>query len=394
MLVREVPLAYEHLSSRLLSRVRLMFSVLGRPWVRAYVLPYLRPEWGTWPWVSSYLRESLFAYFCGAEHREGCRSVVERLYSHRIYSVLDYAAEGASDETSFRAHTDEAEASIKQASSEQAIAYTAIKPSALGPMSIASKQAAGAVITEDEELQLEAFEARMDHICSTAAALNVPILIDAEDYAYQSYIDQLVLRLSDRYNQSWPCVYNTFQLYLKDGYERLEEFHRSAREHNIFLGAKLVRGAYMEQERKRAKSMGIESPIHIDKSASDAAYNKAIHFALDHIDEMGVVLGTHNEASCLLLVEEMRRRKMELSHPRVCVAQLYGMSDALSYGLAEEGIRVAKYVPYGPYEQLLPYLLRRAIENSSVSGVSSREYRAISRELERRKQIREQSSET
>ena len=386
MLIREVSSAYEHLNDRFLRRVRFLFSVLGSSWFRSYVLPYLRPSWGQWPWLAPYIKKTLFTYFCGAESRERCMPVIQRLYRHGIYSVLDYAAEGALDKASFRAHTKEAAAAIDQAASEEAIAYTAIKPSALGPMEIASRREEGHSLSTTEEQQLEDFEAQMDQICAAAATARVPILIDAEDYAYQSYIDRLVLRYSASYNRSWPCVYNTFQLYLKDGYTRLERMQTEAQKQGFFLGAKLVRGAYMEKEQTQSKKLGIESPIQANKAASDEAYNKAICFVLDHIKKMGLYLGTHNESSCLLLLKEMRARQLPLDHPRVCVSQLYGMSEALSYGLVKEGLRVAKYIPYGRYEQLLPYLLRRVLENSSIRGQSSREYQAISAELQRRKQ--------
>ena len=386
MLLVEVPSAYAHLSSRLLRRTCLLFSLLSKGWIRRYVLPYLRPSWGKWPLIEPYLRQSLLGYFCGAESREGCTKAIHRLHKQGIYSVLDYAAEGTSDEASRKAHTKEAQHAIQQAATEEAIAFTAIKPSALGDMSIATQLTKGLSLTEEEQLHLTTFEQKLDHLCQEAHQGHLPLLIDAEEYAYRDYLDRLLMRLAARYNRSWPCVYHTFQLYLTDGYDRLQEMQAQAQREGFFLGVKLVRGAYMEKERALAKEKGYPSPIHDTKSACDRDYNLAICGVLDQIDQTGLYLGTHNEASCQLLIKEMKKRGIPMDHPHICVSQLYGMSEALSYGLLSMGLRVAKYIPYGPYDQLLPYLHRRLLENSSIKGQSSREQQAIAQELLRRKQ--------
>ena len=379
-----VPRAYAHLSSRLLRRTLLFFSLLGSAWCRRYVLPWLRPSWGRLPVVTSYIKRVLFRYFCGGESRSACGSVVERLWQRGLYSALDYAAEDARTEKAFTAHSQEIEAVIKDAVQVEAIAFAVMKPSALGDAFLMSKKAVGEVLSVDEQVALLAFEKRLQSLCQLAYELRCPLLIDAEEYAAQGYVDELVTKMSAQYNRSWVCVYNTYQMYRKDSYDRLQQAHKEAQQTSYLLGAKLVRGAYMEKERQMAEAARKPSPIHEHKTACDADYNRALCYVLDNVETCALFAGTHNVESCALLRKEVERRGLQ-KHPHVWASQLYGMGEALSYGLQRAGVRVAKYIPYGPYLQLLPYLHRRVLENSALQGQSSREIRALRQELQRRR---------
>lgn len=382
----EVPVAYAHLDNASLRRMALCFAWLGKPGFRRYVMPYIRPSWGSWPLVAQYLRPRLFQYFCGGESKKDCAVVIDRLRSHDIYSILDPAAEDAHTEEAFAAHSTEIAQTLQESATQEAIAFAALKPSALGDTHIMTKKAQGLTLSPEEKSSLRAFEVRLQRLCQAAHQQQVPLLIDAEEYAPQAYIDPQVMQLSAQYNKTWACIYNTFQLYCKDGYLRLKHMHQQALSQGFILGAKLVRGAYMEKERKLAKAQKRPSPIHETKAACDNAYNHALLYVLKHLKSCALFAGTHNPASCALLHQEIKARKLPLDHPHICLSQLYGMGEALSYGLAKRGLRVAKYIPYGPYKQLLPYLYRRALENSALQGQSHREKEALTQELQRRKQ--------
>ena len=382
----DVPEAYVHLSRKDLHHTWLFFVFLSKPWVRKYVLFYLSPSWGKLPFISTYIKRRLFTYFCGGETIAACTTPIMRLYKHGIYSVLDYAVEAACNEDAFIAHAAEIAEMLRATKQHKAIAFTALKPSALGNTQVMAKKVAKLPLTNPEKEALNAFSQRLQMLAESAYRLHVPLLIDAEESAFQAYVDEEVMRLSAIYNKKWVCLYNTFQLYRKDGYTQLTRMHTHARKTGFLLGVKLVRGAYMDKEAKKALATGRPNPILPNKEACDTAYNKAIHYVLDNIDSCALFAGTHNEESCLLLYEALRTRELTPGHTRIFLSQLYGMSDNLSYGLAHMGMQVAKYIPYGRYEQLLPYLHRRALENSSLQGQSSREQQAIQRELKQRAQ--------
>ena len=306
----------------------------------------------------------------------GCGSTTFTAYS-------TYAAEGATTEQDFDAHSLETEAVLRDAAQTEGIAFAALKPSALGSSYLMAQKSQDKPLSEEAQQSLKLFEERLEALCKLAYTLKVPLLIDAETYNSQAYIDKLVMKMSAQYNQEWVCLYNTYQLYLKDAYSRLEEAQAEAQRAGFLLGAKLVRGAYMEKERQLAAQNSYPSPIHDNKAESDADYNRALCYVLDNLQSCALFAGTHNAESCALLCEEVAKRGLQ-QHSRICASQLYGMSEALSYGLQRAGVRVAKYIPYGPYEVLLPYLYRRALENSALQGQSSREQLALARELRRR----------
>jgi len=231
----------------------------------------------------------------------------------------------------------------------------------------------------------EKFRARVDQLCERAFGYGLPIMIDAEDSWYQEYIDQVVMEMMEKYNKEKAIVFNTYQMYRKDRLERLKSDHQVAKKKGFLMGAKFVRGAYMEKERERAQEMGYEDPIQPDKPATDRDYNLALKYTIENINDFAVFNGTHNEESSRYMAELMVEKGIAKDDPRCWFSQLYGMSDHISFNLAKEGFNVAKYVPYGPVRFVLPYLMRRAEENTSVKGQTSRELNLLKKEKQRRR---------
>jgi proline dehydrogenase len=227
----------------------------------------------------------------------------------------------------------------------------------------------------------------VNEICEFAHSLNQPVFIDAEESWIQDAIDHLATDMMRKYNRTNAIVFNTLQMYRTDRLQFLKDARRSAHSDGYILAVKLVRGAYMEKERERADEMGYESPIHPDKKGTDRDYNAALEYCIDHLSDVAFVAGTHNERSTHLLAQMMHQRGLSHDHPQIFFSQLYGMGDNLSYILANGGYNVSKYVPYGPVADAIPYLIRRAQENSSAAGQVSRELELITKELERRNRI-------
>ncbi len=241
-------------------------------------------------------------------------------------------------------------------------------------------------LTENEQKEWADVKERVNRICNEAYSHQVRIFIDAEESWIQDPIDQLTYQMMELYNKDKIIVYNTYQMYRQDMLDNLKKAHKAAKEAGYLIGAKLVRGAYMEKERERAKELGYESPIQPNKDASDKAYNDALKFCIEHIDKIALCSGSHNDYSNLYLTELMREKGIPVNDERVYSAQLYGMSDHISFNLANHGYNVAKYLPYGPVEFVMPYLFRRAEENTSIAGQTGRELSLIKKEISRRKQ--------
>jgi proline dehydrogenase len=240
-------------------------------------------------------------------------------------------------------------------------------------------------MTETEQQEWQKVVERVRQICEASKAAGVAFLVDAEETWIQDPIDALTMVLMDTYNQGRLVIYNTIQLYRHDRLAFLKQSFEAARERNFLLGAKIVRGAYMEKERKRAAEKGYASPIQPDKEASDRDYNEAVRFGIQHLEQIGLIVASHNEQSNLLAVQLLQENGHPLNHPHIHFSQLYGMSDNITYNLAQAGCSVSKYLPFGPIEDVIPYLMRRAQENTSVGGQTSRELNLIEKELKRRK---------
>ncbi len=335
--------------------------------------------------VKTLIKKTLFRQFCGGETIAECEPTIASLGKSHIGTILDYSVEGKSEEEDFCATKNEIIRTIERAKADENIPFAVFKVTGIAPLGTLEKVSSGVALTDKGKAKWQRIQARVDAICQLAHSLEQPVFIDAEESWIQDAIDSLAERMMEKYNREQPIVFNTIQLYRHDRLEFLKESHRKAKEKNYILAVKLVRGAYMEKERARAEELNYPSPIQADKEASDRDYDAAIDYCLENIKDIAFVAGTHNEKSVQMLAQKMEEKKIAHNHPHVFFSQLFGMSDNLSYILADNRYNVSKYVPYGPVEDAVPYLIRRAKENTSVMGQMSRELDLIDKELKRRK---------
>lgn len=338
--------------------------------------------------IRGLIRSTIFKQFCGGETIAESRKTAEQLDQYNVGTILDYSVEGQEDQYSMDVTTSEILATIRAAQHDNNIPFCVFKTSGIAPTSILRKLSNNEKLTAKEQEQLNLVEARFEQICTAADLADTPVFIDAEESWIQPAIDRFATNMMERHNKKKAVVYNTIQLYRKDRLAYLKSSYEAAKAGGYFLGEKLVRGAYMEKERERAEEKGYPSPIHDTKADTDRDFNAAVEFCIRNRDVISFCAGTHNEESSLLLTKLMAELNIAPDDKQVYFAQLYGMSDHISFNLSANGYRVAKYVPYGPVRKVLPYLIRRAEENTSAKGQSSRELQLISRELERRKHIR------
>lgn len=334
--------------------------------------------------VTPVIKKTLFDHFCGGTSIEDCQAVIEQLGQWKVGSILDYSVEGAESEADFEHTTAEIERVIDRACGDAAVPFAVFKVTGIARFALLEKLSADASLSEDEIAEESRVRARFERLCQRAHDCGVRIMIDAEESWIQAAIDRYALDMMQRFNLQQPIVFNTVQMYRVDRYAYLEELLKLAASQGFFVGIKLVRGAYMEKERQWAQERSLSSPIHPDKLATDRAFDAALRLLLAHIERAAVVAGSHNEASLRLLTELMHQYGLEPTDMRCEFAQLLGMSDHLTYNLAHAGFRASKYVPYGPVRAVLPYLFRRAEENSSIQGQAGRELQLIEREITRR----------
>ena len=331
------------------------------------------------------VKPTAFRQFVGGETLDACQPVVEKLKAAHVYSILDYSVEGGESDRAIEAALQETLRAVRHAGNNPDIPFAVFKPTAFGnnrALEILSGSATADMETVQEG---EKFRSRIDQLCHTAFEHDIPILIDAEDTFYQNFIDRVVIDMMRVYNRKKAIVFNTYQMYRHDRIDVLKKDIETARKEKFYLGAKFVRGAYMERERERARKMGYPDPIQPDKEHTDRDYNLALKISMDHIDVVSIFNGTHNEHSSLYLTQLMNERGIDPGDTRVWFSQLYGMSEHISFNLAAAGFNVAKYVPYGPVRFVLPYLMRRVEENTSVKGQTGRELSLIKKERQRRK---------
>jgi len=335
--------------------------------------------------VAGLIKYTVYEQFCGGETIEECQKTIEKLGESHIGTILDYSVEGKSEEEDFEHTKDEIILTIKRANEDENIPFAVFKVSGIAPYGTLEKVSAGIELPEKSKAKWQRIQTRVNEICEYAHSLNQPVFIDAEETWIQNAIDLMAENMMEKYNTEKAIVFTTIQLYRADGLVFLKSSHEKAKEKGYIYGVKLVRGAYMEKERERAEEIGYPSPIQPDKGATDRDYDAAVEYCLDNIDTIAFVAGTHNEKSVQLLAQKMEKKQIPHNHPHVFFSQLYGMSDNLSYVLAKNGYNVSKYVPYGPVKDAVPYLTRRARENTSVQGMMSRELEMIDKELKRRK---------
>jgi len=335
--------------------------------------------------VEGLIRATVFDHFCGGTTEEDCLTVVDKMYTKGVSSVLDYSVEGKEEEAQFDAALQMTLKTVEFAKERKAIPFAVFKPTGLGRFYLYEKIGEQQPLTLEEQKEWNRVVARFDLICKTAHEKDVALLIDGEESWMQDAADDLVTEMMRKYNKEKAIVFNTLQLYRHDRLDYLKKLHEQAKTEGFFIGMKLVRGAYMEKENKRAEEKGYPTPICESKEATDINYDTTMTYMMNHLDSMSIFAGTHNEESSYKLMELMEEKGIAKNDSRIWFGQLYGMSDNISYNLAEHGYNVAKYLPFGPVRDVMPYLIRRAEENTSVAGQTSRELNLLKTEKDRRK---------
>ncbi len=394
--------AFAYKTDAELKKANFLFSSMGYGWL---------VKLGTrlTPWViraglpvKGIIRKTIFSQFVGGESLEETAKVAKKLGDYQVQVILDYGVEGGEEgEQGFDHACDEFIRVIRYAATQPNIPFMSIKVTGFARFGLLDKLDhsvelnAGSLmkrykkavegLTDEEKEEWQRVQERMLRICSAAAENNIGVLVDAEETWIQDPVDVLTILMMEQFNRNKVIVYNTIQLYRHDRLQFVQVSFEAAEQRNFILGVKLVRGAYMEKERRRAAELGYPSPIQADKASTDKDYDTALSFCIQHLDRVGLIVASHNEYSNLLATQLLQQRNIPLNHPHIHFSQLYGMSDNITFNLAKAGCAVSKYLPFGPIRDVIPYLMRRAQENSSVSGQTGRELGLIKKELERRK---------
>eukprot|EP01093_Parvamoeba_rugata_P005263 TRINITY_DN1785_c0_g1_i3.p1 TRINITY_DN1785_c0_g1~~TRINITY_DN1785_c0_g1_i3.p1 ORF type:complete len:391 (-),score=84.71 TRINITY_DN1785_c0_g1_i3:1968-3140(-) len=335
--------------------------------------------------VEKLIRATVFDHFCGGVNEDDCLPVIDKLYTKGVSSVLDYSVEGKSVENQFDNALAKILKIINFCDEREAMPIVVFKPTGFGRFLLYQKKTEGVALTSEEEAEWDRIVGRFDAVCKLAKEKDVEVLIDGEESWMQDAADDLVEEMMRRYNKDVAVVYNTLQLYRWDRLDYLKQLHERAKADGFKIGMKIVRGAYMEKERERALDKGYDSPICENKKATDDNFDETLNYILQNLKDISVFIGTHNELSCYLAMDLMKTRNISKEDNRVWFGQLFGMSDHISFNLAAQGYNVAKYIPFGPVKDVMPYLIRRAEENTSVSGQTSRELSLLKTERKRRK---------
>ena len=377
--------AFSLKSNAELSRAHFLFQMIGKPALvkigtslTNFALQFHLP-------VEGIIRKTVFDHFCGGVSEQDCLQVVAKMYTKGVSSVLDYSVEGKEEEAQFDACLKMTLKTIDFAKENKAIPFAVFKPTGVGRIDLYEKVGEKATLSTTEQEEWNRVVARFEKICQYAYDNNVQLLVDGEETWMQDAADEVVERMMEKFNTKKAIIFNTLQLYRWDRVPYLKALHKRAKEKGFHIGMKLVRGAYMEKEAKRAEEKGYKNPICESKQATDNNFNEGLDYMLDNISEMAIFAGTHNEESSYLLMNMMQEKGISNNDSRIWYGQLYGMSDNISYNLADNGYNVAKYLPFGPVRDVIPYLIRRAQENTSVAGQTGRELTLIISERNRRK---------
>jgi proline dehydrogenase len=382
---QDTKIAFERKTNKQLRKMSWLFGMMSRSWLvnigSRMSLVALRIGLP----IKGIIKSTIFEQFCGGTSLEESLKTVHELSAYGVDTVLDYGAEAKESEADFDSTLAEFLKAVEFAGANKSVEIVSAKVTGLARFAILEKVSSGKALNEKEQISWEGTLARLDKLCAMAKTQKTALFIDAEESWIQDAIDQATDLMMERYNTESIVVYNTFQLYRHDRLAFLKKSFEAAREKGYILGAKLVRGAYMEKERVRAKEMGYPSPIQPNKAATDQDYNAAVTFCANNHEHIATCVASHNQKSTEHLMEIMSALGLEQEHPHLSFCQLYGMSDNLTFNLAKAGYRVGKYVPFGPIKDVIPYLIRRAQENSAVGGEVGRELKMIRHELNRRK---------
>lgn len=335
--------------------------------------------------VEGLIRATVFDHFCGGINEVDCLTVVDKMYTKNVSSILDYSVEGKENEAQFDAALQMTLKTINFAADRKALPFAVFKPTGFGRFELYEKLGEGKTLDANEQAEWNRIVERFDIVCKEAHKRKIAILIDAEESWMQDAADDLVTEMMRKYNKERAIVFNTLQMYRHDRLQYLKDLHKIAQEEGFYIGMKVVRGAYMEKENERAKTKGYPTPICASKEATDINYDAGVSYMLDHLNEMAIFVGTHNEISSYKVMNAISQLGIDRNDKRIWFGQLYGMSDNISYNLAAYNYNVAKYLPFGPVRDVMPYLIRRAQENTSVAGQTNRELELIKTERNRRK---------
>lgn len=393
--------AFAYKNTEQLKKAHFLFSSMGKPWLvnLGLKLTPIAIKLNL-PFTKTVIRKTIFQQFVGGETLDETAKAAAKLKEYDVQVILDYGVEGKEGEDNFEHARDEFKRVIAYAATQPNIPFMSVKVTGFARFGLLEKMdslmhsSTGTLmkrylyavesLTEAEREEWHRVRLRTLQVCEEAAAKNVGVLIDAEETWIQDPVDALTILMMDTFNKNRVVVYNTLQLYRHDRLQFLKDSCEAAVERNFILGAKLVRGAYMEKERERAAEKGYPSPIQPDKESTDRDYNAAVEFCVEHLDRIALIVASHNEYSNLYTTQLLDKKGLPHHHPHVHFSQLYGMSDNITFNLAKAGCSVSKYLPFGPIRDVIPYLMRRAQENSSVAGQTGRELMLIRKEMERR----------
>lgn len=381
-------IAFASRSNSELVKMDWMFALMNKPSLNKLAVNSLLTSIKLHLPIKSLVKATIFNHFCGGETLEECTKTMNALSGFGIGTILDYSVEGEKTETAFDHVVEETIGTIHIAAKRNDVPFAVFKTSGIASVDLLEKAQAGKPLQNEEQEALQRARNRFSAICGEAAKHSVKIFVDGEESWIQDIIDQWTYEEMGLHNQTTALIFNTFQLYRADMLDNLKHATENARSADYILGAKLVRGAYMEKEAAYAGRNGLKNPIQSSKEATDRDFDSGCVHCLENLDRIHFCAGSHNEASNLKLAKALDNKRLERSDARIWFAQLYGMSDNISYALANAGFNVAKYVPYGPVFSVMPYLVRRAAENTSVAGQTSRELSLIQKERQRRKQAK------
>ena len=377
-------LAFKHKSDAALLRTYRLFKMIDSPFLTKVGPKMLTFGFSVGLPLQNFVKKTLFDIFAGGTSLANTAAKSQFLFANGVQTILDYSVEGEKNEKGFDLTQAELMRSLKHAADHEEVAFTAMKLTGIAKFDLLAKYQSQAQMELKEHQSLKLAKKRLEDLCAYAHELKQPLFIDAEETWIQDTVDHWAEEMMEKYNKEAPIIYTTIQFYRRNRLVYLEHLINNAREKGFFLGVKVVRGAYIEKERKRAATMGYPDPMQPNKAATDTDFNASLKMCVENIDRVAICAGTHNDASSLLLTQYMKQNNIPSDHPHILFAQLLGMSDNISFNLAHHGFNVAKYLPYGPVKSVMPYLMRRAEENTSIGGQASREVEILAREVKRR----------
>ena len=379
--------AFNDKSNTDLNRAWLLFLTISNPTISKILTNLLQIAISLKLPINYLVKISIFKQFCGGETITESKKTIDKLWKSKIGSILDYSAEGKQNDSDFKSVYDQGIKILNESENKNYIPFVVFKLTGLINFEILEKKNKNILLDQSEEKTYNIFLKRLEQICDKAKEINTPVFIDAEESWIQNAVDEIVLNLMKKYNHENVLIFNTIQMYRNDRVDYLNKIIDIGNKEKFKIGLKIVRGAYHEKEIDRAKKYNYNIPVHLKKEDTDKDFNKALEICVQNIDRISICSGTHNIKSSEYLIKLMKENGIKSNDKRIYSSQLLGMSDNISYNLAKANYNVCKYVPYGPIKEVIPYLIRRAEENRSISGQMSRELSNIIKEKKRRREI-------